>query len=196
MGDGLVDLKSRRTPFSRGGADPSTCIARASTFWDLVRKLHPHDEARQKAWMKVHQKRLLDRGKAAACVPRGRRRAKSITSIPALTGSEPPEAHEKHHRRHTHRAGFQGVLDWSDECNISARKEGFEMAERIRIGADCFARNAERMCYPEFRRKHLDVGSGAIEAGCKNRNRFSSQQSAMFWTRDSISIAIAGCRLY
>jgi hypothetical protein len=29
----------------------------------LVRKLHPHDKARQKAWMKVHQKRLLDQGK-------------------------------------------------------------------------------------------------------------------------------------
>ena len=32
-------------------------------LWDLVRKLHPNDEARQKAWMRVHQKRLLDKGK-------------------------------------------------------------------------------------------------------------------------------------
>jgi hypothetical protein len=32
-------------------------------LWDLARKLHPNDEASQKAWMKVHQDRLLDRGK-------------------------------------------------------------------------------------------------------------------------------------
>ena len=32
-------------------------------LWDLARKLHPNDEANQKAWMKVHQKRLLDNGK-------------------------------------------------------------------------------------------------------------------------------------
>jgi hypothetical protein len=33
--------------------------------------------------------------------------------------------------------------------------------------ADYFERNAERMRYPKFRRLHLFVGSGAIEAGCK-----------------------------
>ena len=32
-------------------------------LWELARKLHPNDEANQKAWMKVHQKRLLDKGK-------------------------------------------------------------------------------------------------------------------------------------
>ncbi len=32
-------------------------------LWDLARKLHPNDEQQQKAWMKVHQKRLLDKGK-------------------------------------------------------------------------------------------------------------------------------------
>ena len=32
-------------------------------LWDLARKLYPHDEGKQKAWMKVHQKRLLDKGK-------------------------------------------------------------------------------------------------------------------------------------
>ena len=31
--------------------------------WDLARKRHPNDLARQKAWIKVHQKRLLDKGK-------------------------------------------------------------------------------------------------------------------------------------
>jgi len=32
-------------------------------LWELVRKLHPNDPVIQKAWMKVHQKRLLDKGK-------------------------------------------------------------------------------------------------------------------------------------
>src|SRR5271169_501835 len=32
-------------------------------LWELARKLHPNDEVNQKAWMKVHQRRLLDQGK-------------------------------------------------------------------------------------------------------------------------------------
>jgi hypothetical protein len=30
---------------------------------ELVRKLYPNDEAKQKSWIKIHQKRLLDKGK-------------------------------------------------------------------------------------------------------------------------------------
>jgi hypothetical protein len=40
------------------------------------------------------------------------------------------------------------------------------MDEKIRTEADYFARNAERTRYPKFRRQHLFVGSGVIEAGC------------------------------
>src|SRR6266508_1561122 len=32
-------------------------------LWGLARKLYPNEEVNQKAWMKVHQKRLLDKGK-------------------------------------------------------------------------------------------------------------------------------------
>jgi hypothetical protein len=32
-------------------------------LWDLARMLHPNQEKQQKAWMRVHQKRLLDKGK-------------------------------------------------------------------------------------------------------------------------------------
>ena len=32
-------------------------------LWDLARRLYPNHEVSQKAWMKVHQKRLLDKGK-------------------------------------------------------------------------------------------------------------------------------------
>jgi len=32
-------------------------------LWEVARKLYPNDGGQQKAWMKIHQKRLLDRGK-------------------------------------------------------------------------------------------------------------------------------------
>jgi hypothetical protein len=32
-------------------------------LWEVARKLYPNDRGKQKAWMKIHQKRLLDRGK-------------------------------------------------------------------------------------------------------------------------------------
>jgi len=32
-------------------------------LWEVARQLYPNDEGHQKAWMKVHQKRLLDKGK-------------------------------------------------------------------------------------------------------------------------------------
>ena len=31
-------------------------------LWELARRLYPYDEGKQKAWMKVHQNRLLDQG--------------------------------------------------------------------------------------------------------------------------------------
>jgi hypothetical protein len=37
-------------------------------LWELARKLYPNDEANQKLWIKVHQKRLLDKGKIATLV--------------------------------------------------------------------------------------------------------------------------------
>jgi hypothetical protein len=32
-------------------------------LWELARRLHPNDQVQQKAWIKAHQKRLLDKGK-------------------------------------------------------------------------------------------------------------------------------------
>src|SRR5207245_3437307 len=32
-------------------------------LWAVARQLYPQEEVQQKAWMKVHQKRLLDKGK-------------------------------------------------------------------------------------------------------------------------------------
>ena len=32
-------------------------------MWELARKLYPNDEVKQKAWIRLHQRRLLDQGK-------------------------------------------------------------------------------------------------------------------------------------
>ena len=42
-----------------------------------------------------------------------------------------------------------------------------EVAEKLRTEADYFETHAARMHYPQFRKQHLFVGSGVIEAGCK-----------------------------
>ena len=105
-------------------------------LWDLARKLYPHDEKQQKAWMKVHPRRWLDNGKIENLV-------ESLRSIQARDA---------------------------------------EVAEKLRIEAQYFERNAERMRYPNFRKHHLFVGSGVIEAGCKTVVGSRLKQSGMFWT--------------
>ena len=105
-------------------------------LWELVRKLYPNDEVTQKAWIKIHQKRLLDKGKLE----------KLVVAIRSLRSNNP------------------------------------EVAEKIRTEADYFEANTERMRYPKFRRQHLFVGSGVIEAGCKTVIGSRLKQSGMFWT--------------
>jgi len=114
-------------------------------LWELVRKLHPNDPITQKAWMKVHQKRLLDKGKIEKLVL-------ALRSI--------------------------------DSTNT-------EVLEKIRTEADYFERNADRMRYPKFRRQHLFVGSGVIEAGCRTVIGSRLKQSGMFWTVRGANAIIA-----
>jgi hypothetical protein len=66
-----------------------------------------------------------------------------------------------------------------------------EVAEKLRTEADYFERNAERMRYPKFRRQHLFVGSGVIEAGCKTVIASRLKQSGMFWTVRGANAVIA-----
>jgi len=72
-----------------------------------------------------------------------------------------------------------------------------ELTETIRKTAAYFQRNAERMRYPEFRRQHLFVGSGVIEAGCKTVIGSRLKQSGMFWSVRGANaiIALRCCRL-
>jgi hypothetical protein len=105
-------------------------------LWEVARQLYPNDEVHQKAWMKIHQKRLLDKGKITKLVS-------SLRSI------------DSHHPK---------------------------VVEKICSEADYFERNAERMQYPKFRRQHLFIGSGVIEAGCKTVIASRLKRSGMFWT--------------
>ena len=114
-------------------------------LWELARKLHPNDPVNQKAWMKIHQQRLLDKGK-----------------IEKL------------------------VLSLRSTASTNA-----DVLEKIRTEADYFERNAERMRYPKFRRQHLFVGSGVIEAGCKTVIGSRLKKSGMFWTVRGANAIIA-----
>lgn len=72
-----------------------------------------------------------------------------------------------------------------------------ELAEKVRIEADYFEKNAHRMRYPDFRRQHLFVGSGVIEAGCKTVIGSRLKRSGMFWTVRGANaiLALRCCRL-
>lgn len=48
-------------------------------LWEVARKLHPNHEGSQKVWMKVHQKRLLDKGKIK----------KLVLSLPSIDSTNP-----------------------------------------------------------------------------------------------------------
>ncbi len=114
-------------------------------LWDLARRLDPNHETGQKAWMKFHQKRLLDKGKIE----------KLVAAIRSIHSTNP------------------------------------EVADKIRIEADYFERNADRMRYPKFRKQHLYVGSGVIEAGCKTVIGSRLKKSGMFWTVRGANAIIA-----
>ena len=66
-----------------------------------------------------------------------------------------------------------------------------ELAKTIRIEAEYFEGNRNRLRYPEFRQKNLFVGSGVIEAGCKTVIGSRLKHSGMFWTVHGANAIIA-----
>jgi hypothetical protein len=136
MGDGAEWIWNLAAQHFPGAVQIVDLYHAREHLWDLARKLCPNHLAEQKAWMRVHQKRWLDKGKIQKLVA-------SLRSI--------------------------------DSSNADLR-------EKIRTEADYFERNSARMRYPTFRRMHLFVGSGVIEAGCKTVVGSRLKQSGMFWT--------------
>jgi hypothetical protein len=136
MGDGAEWIWNLAALHFPGATEIVDLYHARQHLWELVRRLYPNDEGKQRGWMKLHQKRLLDKGKIE----------KLVGVLRAIPSRNP------------------------------------ELTEKIRIEADYFARNAERMRYPQFRRQHLFVGSGVIEAGCKTVVASRLKRSGMFWT--------------
>lgn len=69
-----------------------------------------------------------------------------------------------------------------------------ELRDTLRIEADYFERNRQRMRYPRYRKQGLFFGSGVIEAGCKTVIGSRLKQSGMFWTvRGSNAIIALRC---
>jgi hypothetical protein len=97
--------------------------------------------------------------------------------------------------------GLQKKLDAGKVNSVVRQLRSFpassiDAAELLRIEADYFERNAERMRYPDFRRQNLFVGSGVIEAACKTVIAQRLKQSGMFWTLRGANaiIALRCCR--
>jgi len=151
MGDGAEWIWNLAEQHFPGAVQIVDLFHARQHLWELARKLHPNDEVKQKAWIKVHQRRLLDKGKIE----------KLVVSLRSIDSANP------------------------------------EVADKIRIEADYFERNADRMRYPKFRRQHLFVGSGVIEAGCKTVIGSRLKQSGMFWTVRGANaiIALRCCQL-
>jgi hypothetical protein len=145
IGDGAEWIWNLAEPYFPGAIQIVDLFHARQHLWELVRRLYPNDEVNQKDWIKVHQRRLLDKGKIEKLV----HVLRSIVSSNA------------------------------------------EVAEKIRTEANYFERNAERMRYPKFRRQHLFVGSGVIEAGCKTVIGSRLKQSGMFWTVRGANAVIA-----
>ncbi|MDR2728793.1 MAG: ISKra4 family transposase [Chitinispirillales bacterium] len=57
-----------------------------------------------------------------------------------------------------------------------------EQRERVRIESNYFTQNKERMQYQDFNSKGFFVGSGVIEAACKNVIGKRLKQSGMMWS--------------
>jgi hypothetical protein len=77
-----------------------------------------------------------------------------------------------------------------------ARPSTEDLAAVLANDAEYFERNAERMRYPKFRAQGLFVGSGVVEAGCKEVIGTRLKRSGMFWTVTGANaiIALRCCR--
>jgi hypothetical protein len=150
MGDGAEWIWNLAEQHFPGAVQIVDLFHARQHLWELARKLHPNDEASQRLWIQIQQRRL-DKGNIE----------RLVVALRAITSENP------------------------------------EVADKVRIEAEYFERNAERMRYPAFRSQHLFVGSGVIEAGCKSVIGARLKQSGMFWTVRGANaiIALRCCQL-
>lgn len=92
--------------------------------------------------------------------------------------------------RHQHKLE-EGRIDQLVELLRSIRSDDPEVCKKLQTEANYFEGNAARMQYPKFRRLHLFVGSGVIEAGCKTLIGARLKHSGMFWTIRAANAIVA-----
>jgi hypothetical protein len=63
IGDGAEWIWNLADPCFPGAVQIVDLFHARQHLWELVRRLYPSDEVNQEAWIKVHQRRLLDKGK-------------------------------------------------------------------------------------------------------------------------------------
>ncbi len=90
-----------------------------------------------------------------------------------------------------------GRIESLVSCLRSLHPASEEVIDLVRTEAGYFETNAERMRYPEFRKRGLFVGTGVMEAGCKTVIGSRLKQSGMFWTVAGANaiIALRCCQL-
>jgi len=145
MGDGAEWIWNLAKEHFPGAVQIVDLFHARQHLWDLARLLYPNDTKRRNAWIGLHQKRWLDKGRIA----------KLVASLHTIQTADA------------------------------------DLAKKIRNEADYFATNAARMKYPKFRKQHLFVGSGVIEAGCKTVIGHRLKQSGMFWTVEGANSILA-----
>ena len=138
----------------------------------------------------------LESGRPAFSRRRSDRRSLSRPPAPVGLGAQTVSQRRSRTRKPGSRSTRSGCSTKAKSKNWwlalrSIESTNPEVLEKIRTEADYFERNAERMRYPKFRRQHLFVGSGVIEAGCKTVIGSRLKQSGMFWTVRGANAIIA-----
>ena len=85
-------------------------------------------------------------------------------------------------KRNLYKKLENGDIDGLVKCFSEFPINTEEQAEKIRIESNYFMQNKERMQYQDFSKKGFFVGSGVIEAACKNVVGKRLKQSGMMWS--------------
>ena len=74
---------------------------------------------------------------------------------------------------------------------LAALREHADSCEAARKDLDYFARNRERMRYPDFRARGLCISTGVVEGGCKNIVGSRLKRGGMHWSVDGANAILA-----
>lgn len=119
-------------------------------LWGVARVLHPSDPAKQKAWMRVHQRRLLDKGKIERLVSRLRAIASDDPQVAKTVRTEADYFEKNAERmrypqfRSQHLFVGSGVIEAGCKTVIASRLKRSGMFWRVR-GANAIL--ALRCCH-------------------------------------------------